>query len=86
MELYQATLDQPRPKWHPDLVEFGLTESLMTSMVELLVQIRDFTAGQKKSKMKPLPRPITAEQRHKKHLARAAYDDVMSKLRFEDGG
>jgi hypothetical protein len=84
MDLYKATLDQKRPKGNPDLVEFGLLESLMTSSLEVLQQIRDFTAGAKKSKPKPLPRPITAEQRHRRELAKQAYADVMSILRFPD--
>lgn len=84
MELYKASLDQPRPKNHPDLVEYDLQTSVLVGMHEILQQIRDFTAGAKKAKVKPLPRPVTAEQRYKRQKAKQAYEDVMSLLVFTD--
>lgn len=87
VELYEANKDKRRPKSNPDLVEFGLNESLLSSIHEVLQQIRDFTAGAKKAKVKTLPRPITAKQKYDRRRAIEAYEDVMSKIRFEgDGG
>lgn len=87
VELYEANKDKPRGRSNPDLVEYGLNESLLSSIHEVLQQIRDFTAGAKKPKVKPLPRPITAKQIYNRRQARQAYDDVMSIIKIEgDGG
>lgn len=87
VELYEANKDKRRPKPNPDLVEFGLNEALLSSIHEVLQQIRDFTAGAKKPKVKALPRPITAKQKYDRRKTIEAYDDVMSKIKFEgDGG
>lgn len=83
VELYEATKDQPRPKGHPELVEFGLVESLLTGVVELLQQLILIQAGKNK-KVKPLPRPITAKQLYERKLSKDAYHNVMSVLRFTD--
>jgi len=89
VELYEATVDQPRPTPHPDLVEFGLPETLLTGIHELLQQILWWSSatapkGSKKPKIKRLPVPITAKHRYDRAQAQRAYDDVMSLIRFED--
>lgn len=85
VELYERNHsdDQPRRrKDPPDLVEVGLNESLLMGIHELLQQIAGFTAGQKKPKVKPIPRPVTAAQLYARAEARKQYDEINAVLNF----
>lgn len=83
VELVKATMEQKR-SGHPDLVEFGILEALLTTIVEQNQILIGFAAGQKKPKVTKLPRPVTGEQRLRRQLAREAHDNIAAVLRFPD--
>lgn len=66
----------------PDLVEVDLSVSLLMTAVEVLQQIRDFTAGHKRPKVKILPRPKTAKDLYAQQQMRAAREHIESVLVF----
>jgi hypothetical protein len=85
VELYEKhyTGESPRKrKSPPDLIEVGLAETLLMGIHELLQQVVGFTAGQKKPKVKPIPRPETAAQIFARTEARKQYDLIMDVLNF----
>jgi hypothetical protein len=89
MELYERTLDQPRAKGEkaPDLVEFGLTESLLAGLHELLQQVVFWTSANApkkagKPKITKLPRPKTAKQLYDAEQDRKAFAHLESVIRF----
>jgi len=84
-ELYEQSLQGPQrpPKKAPDLVEVGLSESLLMGIHEQLQQLNHWSAvntatafGQQKPpkpKVKSLPRPETARNAVERRLAREAF-------------
>jgi hypothetical protein len=87
VELYEATLNQPRRRTAPPLVEESLQASLLKGIHELLQQLTHYTAanapkGTKRPTVRRLPRPVTAQQLYARAQARAAYDHVEAALVF----
>lgn len=82
LDLYNPDADGRRRDSSPDLVEVDLGVSLLMSTVELLQQIRDFTAGHKKPKVKAIPRPKTAKDLYERQQMRLAREHIESVLSF----
>lgn len=85
MELYEQRYgDKPPPKGapHPDLREVGLAESTLMRISDQIQQLLGLTAGVKKPKVKPLPRPRTAVDEIARRAARAQFEHFEQVLNF----
>lgn len=82
---YLAALPESNDKWAPSVSEFGLTEHLLTDLIdkfERLSAILMKLNGAKSVDMKPAPRPMTEVQRARDRLRKQGDGELLARWGF----
>lgn len=83
VELYELTMDQPRRKGTPQWVEETPEVALLKGISEQLQVLAHLTAKRKgRAKVKPYPRPLTAEQLYWREQSRKDFEHINQMLKF----
>lgn len=81
--LLEATKGQPPTPYHPPQSEFGLTQELLTKVVEAVQQATlavIASAGAKPPKVKPLPRPASLVEDIKLEDIERKHEDLVRRI------